>query len=48
MKTLQFATICLYYYCMAAVKNPVCFITFLSLVFITHKLATWLVWATEL
>ena len=48
MKTLQFATICLYYYCMAAVKNPVCFITFLSLVFITHKLAGWAVWVMSL
>lgn len=48
MKTMQFAAICLYYYCMAAVKNPLCFITFLSLVFITHKLAGWAVWVMSL
>lgn len=48
MKTMQYLSICLYYYGREAVKNPLYFITFLSLVFIIHKLASWAVWVMSL
>ena len=48
MNTLQFASICLYCYAREAIKNPAYFIMFLSLVFVTHKLASWAAWVLSL
>lgn len=48
MKTLQYTAICLYYYGTEAVKNPAYSIAFLSLFFITGKLASWVFWALSL
>lgn len=48
MKTMQYTAICLYYYGREAVKNPAYTLTFLSLLFITHKLASMAAWALSL
>lgn len=48
MKALQYAAICLYYYGRAAGKNPAYIILFFYMVFITHKLATWVAWAGKI
>ncbi len=48
MKTMQFIAVCLYWYVREAVKNPFYFITILYLLFIVHKLATWLTWAMSI
>ena len=48
MKRLSFVAACLYYYGREAVNNPLYFITFLSLVFIIHKLTSWAVWVANL
>ena len=48
MKHISFMAVCLYYYGRETVKNPLYFITFLSLVFIIHKLASWGAWMANL
>ena len=48
MKTLQFATICFYYYGMEAVKNPAYTISILAMLFFTHKLTSWAAWVMSL
>lgn len=44
MKTLQFATICFYYYGREAAKNPAYTISALAMLYFTHKLASWALW----
>ena len=44
MKTMQFLTICLYYYGKEVLRNPGYAILLMALFFVTHKLATWLTW----
>ncbi len=48
MKTMQFLTICLYYYGRETLRNPGNGLILLALFFFTYKLGTWAAWILSL
>ena len=48
MRTLEFTLICVYFYITKILRNPGYAILLMALLFITHKLGTWLTWALTL
>ena len=48
MKTMQFLTICLYYYGKEVLRNPGYAILLMALFFVAHKLGTGIAWILTL